>query len=41
MQKSFLEKAYYLDENITKVSFNKNLVIIDTSKKINLKNSKN
>lgn len=40
MQKSFLEKAYYLDENITKVSFNKNLVIIDTSKKINFKKFK-
>ncbi len=40
-QKNFLEKAYYLDENILKITFKKNLIIIDTKKKINYKKIKN
>ena len=39
-QKVFLEKAYYLNENINKITFKKNLMIINTDKKINFKKLK-
>lgn len=39
-QKVFLEKAYYFNENINKITFKKNLIIINTDKKINFKKLK-
>ena len=39
-QKVFLEKAYYFNENIIKITFKKNSVIINTDKKINFKKLK-
>ena len=40
VQKIFLEKAFYLNENITSIGFNKNSIILNTAKKINFEKIK-